>query len=780
MDLLEIPSSLPEDYRETPPEGLSDAEAAQRSEHNGAHRHAPKVYTPLYRIIAKHLFTFFNLLNVLLALCLVLVGHYRDMLFLGVVVSNTVIGAVQEIRARRTIERLQLSVQTPVQVRRSGKEVLLDPLELVRDDLVILRRGDQVPADALVREGTGTLNESLLTGESDEIAKHSGDWVLSGTYVTSGTLTCQLVYVGEDSYMRKLERVARRAKSPKSALMQDLRRLIIRLTLVLVPSGILLFLKQYYLRNLPLTSAVPQAVAAMIGMIPEGLMLLVSVALMVGVVRLGRKGALVRDLYGIETLARVDCLCLDKTGTLTTGKMQLVNTEPLVSEDTFHASLEKLVHAFSHDDSATMQALAQSLPEGPDESVRTIPFSSQTKRSMALFADEEALLLGAAEFVLDRVPEALLDRIHGYAEQGLRVLVLARAEVHGNDMPVHITPLGLVILADTLRDNLSDTFRYFTGEGVTIKLISGDDPRTVSAIARRCGVPDADNAVLLSSVPPDADYAALAREHTVFGRVSPQQKQLLVEGLKTCGYHVAMTGDGVNDIPALKAADCSIALPGGSEAAQHSALLTLVSGDFSVLPDIVLEGRRVINNVTRTASLFLVKTLYSLALCLLLILLPAGYPFRPIQLTLISSCCVGIPSFFLALEPNHEKVRGAFIPTVLRRAIPGAASVTLCAIFAMHLEQLAWDPAVCSTLAMLSAAAMGLTALLSQSLPLNRYRLTIVAGMAALLLGGVLLFGSVFYLVPLTLPQGLTLLGMCLAGILVQGLLQKHLARRKE
>ena len=774
---LSIPSGAPEVL--TDAAGLSEAEAARRlnsGEGNGAARDEGK--TPL-QIAAKHLFTLFNLLNALLALALALVGAWRNMLFLGVVISNTLIGTVQELRAHRTVTRLKLLAETPATVLRDGADRRISPRELARGDLVILRAGDQVPADAYIRGGSGSADESLLTGESDPVSKGEGDWLLSGSVVVAGSFTAQLVCVGEESYANRLTRQARRIKAPKSALMGDLNKLVRFVSVALVPIGGALLCKQLFLQRLPAERAVPSAVAAMVGMIPEGLILLTSVALAVGVVRLGRRRTLVQELYGIETLARVDVLCLDKTGTITTGDMALERIIPLGSatEAQCRAALSRFLGA-GENLSPTLRALAGAVPPKPETPVGAFPFDSAHKKSAYAFADGATYILGAPEFVL---PESDVWRAAAEeaAGQGLRVMLLceARGPIEDGQLPPVARPLGLLALSDTLRPNAERTLQYFSEQCVSIKLISGDDPRTVSAIAARVGLKDARRWVDVSALPEDA-LAKAAQESTVLGRVTPARKRALVEALKAAGHTVAMTGDGVNDIPALKAADCSIAMPGGSDAARHAAQLLLLDADFAALPAVVDEGRRVINNITRAASLFLVKTLYSFALALLVLFLPATYPFQPIQLTLISALTIGAPSFFLALEPNRERVQGRFLRNVLTRAIPGALAVTVCALTACLLERIGWSREVCSTLATLSAAAAGLVTLLVTCLPFTRLRALVFAAMCAGMALAVTLAPKVFYLVPLTKDQWLTqaCLACAAAAIIV---IARTVARKK-
>ncbi len=766
----DIPEGKPV-YHPTGAQGLTEAEVREREEAGEDNAFRADPGKNVWQILAGNLFTGFNLLNAVLALCLALVGSYRNMLFLGVVISNTLIGTVQELRAHRTIRRLKLLNAPQVRVRRDGEEKEVKAESLVLGDVVLLRAGDQIPADAVALTGQGAVNESLLTGESDPVEKRPGDWLLSGSYVSEGSFEAQLLRVGENSYVSQLTHSARKIKRPRSALMADMNRVIRLVSMVLLPLGAALFCKQVFLSGEALETAVPSTVAAMLGMIPEGLMLLTSMALAVGVMKLGRRRTLVQELYGIETLARADVLCLDKTGTLTTGDMTLNCLETLDADlPEMQTSLRRFLGAFE-ETGGTLRALRLAVGASSEGPVRVLPFSSSRKLSAASFADGTTLILGAPSFVLG---EGYTGRVRAMAEeaaeQGLRVLVLCEARgVIREDgaLPPERRPLGLCLLSDTLRMHCAETLEYFARQGVTLKVISGDDPRTVSKVARRAGLDGAESWVDVSQLKTPEALAEAAERYTVFGRVNPEQKRLLVEALKDAGHSVAMTGDGVNDIPALKAADCSIAMAGGSDAAKNAAQLTLLDADFSCMPQVVDEGRRVINNISRAASLFLVKTLYSFALSLLLLVLPAAYPFQPIQLTLISTLTIGVPSFFLALEPNRERVSGQFLRRVLFRAIPGAAAVTVCAVVCMMLENAGLTQPVCSTLATLSAAVMGLVNLLLVCLPLNPGRMLLIAAMAGGLALSILFLPKLFFLVPLSLQEVLYLLLLCGLGAMV-------------
>ena len=760
---LKLPEKWPEDFTYTDEGGLTPEQAEERMRAGCGNVMDNDQGKSLKKILFDNIFTFFNFLNFALAACLLLVGSYRNMLFITIIITNILIGTIQEYRAQKTIRELQLLNAPDVHVLRGGQEVVLHPEETVRGDLAVFRAGDQIVADAVIISGNGSAMESLLTGESDPVPKQVNSWLYSGSYVVEGKMTAQLVYVANESYLGRLNREAKKTARPGSRLMEELNRLIRFDTFLLVPLGVLLFLKQLVLNQwfsdnpLPFAAlaktAVPNSVAAMIGMIPEGLILLTSIAMAVGVIKLGRKKTLVQELAGIETLARADILCLDKTGTITSGEMELTLVESVDRTDnSARQVLSRFLGAFD-EQSPTLNALRAAITPGTEKPKAVVPFSSARKKSAATFSDGIALILGAPEYVLgEACPETVRIRIEELASEGKRVLVLAGAHgiVTAENMPPVTEIIALVALTDQIRPGAEQTMRYFREQGVEIKVISGDNPRTVSRIARQAGLEGWDRQVDARMLTTPEDIADACERYTVFGRVSPEQKKALVIALKKKGHNVAMTGDGVNDIPALKAADCSIAMAGGADAARHAAQLTLLDSDFGVMPEIVLEGRRVINNITRTASLFLTKTLFSFFLSILTLLLPASYPFQPIHLTLISSLTVGIPGFFLALEPCHERIRGKFLRTVLMRALPGGVAVTLCAVLAMVLTRFGWEQDLCSTVATIVAWFVGFLVLLRTCLPLNRNRSVLLVAMAAAFIGVLLIAGRHFALVPLT------------------------------
>ena len=784
---LTLPSELPDDFVFTEVSGLTSAEAEKNAASGLSNRMSSTGEKTIPQILFSHVFTLFNLLNFALGLCLLLVGSYRNMLFLFVIIANILIGALQEYRAQKTIAALKLLNAPSVHVLRDGQEKTVSSDEAVRGDLVILRGGDQVVADAVVIDGYGAAMESLLTGESNAVHKEVNSWLYSGSYIVEGRMTAQLIYVGDESYAGRLTAEAKKDARPESRLMVDLKKLIRFDSMILVPLGILLFLKQFLLNRVPVTEAVPSSVAAMIGMIPEGLILLTSVAMAVGVVKLGRRKTLVQELSGIETLARADVLCLDKTGTITTGTMALESVIGIDrTEKETEEGLSRLLGAFD-ENSGTLNALREKLVPGTEKPRAVLPFSSARKKSAVTFYDGTTLILGAPEFVLeDNYSPELRARVEGYAAEGKRILVLAEARglLTEETLPPIRAVCGLCILSDQLRPGVDQTLQYFRDQDVDVRIISGDNPITVSMIAKRAGLPDADRYVDLTTLKTEEELDQACEQYKVFGRVTPEQKKSLVLALKRRGHNVAMTGDGVNDIPALKSADCSIAMAGGADAAKNAAQLTLLSSDFSALPEIVLEGRRVINNITRAASLFLTKTIFSFLLSIMMLLVPGAYPFQPIQLTLISSLMIGLPGFVLALEPSEERIRGNFLKTVLLRALPGGVAAACCAALSMAMSPiLGWPRELCSTLATLSAGFVCWLVLLRTCLPLNLTRKILLAVVIGAFAGAFFLLRRIFFLEWLSGTAWLVLAGLAVLGggiiLLCDWLIARHEAAKK-
>ncbi len=780
--VLKIPSVLPEGWQPTGPEGLTDAQYEERVR-AGLGNTVPEdgERSPL-SILRSHVLTLFNLLNALIAAALIAVGAYRNLTFMLVVISNTLIGTVQELRTWRALKKMQLMAEGTVSVLRNGEWRDLRSRELAEGDVIRLKSGEQVPADAVVLEGHGAANESMLTGESRAVFKEKGQWLLSGSYLSEGGFTAQIVHAGERSYINRLQKSARNIRPPRSRLLADMKKLVRISSILLVPVGILLFLKQYYFLHFTVEDAVTKSAASMLGMLPEGLILLTSTALMAGVIKLSRHNAMVRDLYSIESLARVDVLCLDKTGTLTSGNMTLQEIVPLdASDEEIRSSLSRFLGAVDIS-SPTLTAVSLQVPPSDEKPLDVLPFSSERKYSAAAFPDGTVIAAGAPSFLLGSLYTDEIRRLcSGYASQGCRVVcaVRCRGRIENRKIPAIEKLLCLCVIRDRIRDGCEKTLEYFRRQDVTLKVISGDDPGTVSAIAARVGIPGAEKCAdvsQLSDETPPEEIRALVRENTVFGRVTPQGKCLLVEALKAEGHTVAMTGDGVNDIPALKASDCAIAV-GGSDAVRKAAQLSLLDSDFSTLPRVVGEGRRVINNIGRAAALFLVKTIFSFALSFLTLFLPMPYPFKPIQLTLISSLTVGLPSFILAFEPNNERVSGNFLKKVFRRAAPGAAAATVMCTVASLLSLGPWSADTSSTVAVIVTGVISLGMLYTVCRPLSKLRSALLLILSAAFAAAVVFAGNIFYLTALDGPQKLSLAAMCLGGLLMIFLLSRFVFR---
>lgn len=703
-------------------------------------------------IIGGNLFTLFNLLNVLLAAVVLWTGSYKNMLFMIVVASNTAIGTIQEIRAKRAVDRLSLIAEKGVRVIRGGDLVTIPIKEVVLEDIMALTSGSQVCADAVVMSGRCEVNEGLLTGEADAIGKGPGDTLLSGSFLVSGGCRAKAEKVGADNYAARISKEAKYYKKPVSQMMDAIKLIIKTVGIAIVPVGGLLYYKQYLVLGQGASEAALRTVAALVGMIPEGLVLLTSMALAVGVVRLAKRKTLVQELYCIEQLARVDVLCLDKTGTITEGNMEVAEVITLAQEEESRIDtiLCALVGALG-EENPTMAAISQSYPAARHWQVeRIMPFSSERKWSGAVFAAKGTFVVGAPEMILREQYPDIRARAGEIAAQGKRVLLLAKAENGAAEGDLgEVTPLAYVALRDKIRKSAPDTLRYFTRQGVAIKIISGDNPATVSAIGLAVGVEGAEKWIDCQKLT-DEELTAAAQMYVVFGRVSPQQKRTLVRALKAVGHSVAMTGDGVNDVLALKEADCSVAMASGSEAARNVAALVLLDSDFAAMPYIVAEGRRCINNIGRSASLFLVKTVFATILGAAFVLLNLPYVFVPIQLTLISSVTIGIPAFFLALEPNDDRVGGRFLFAVIRRAMPGGLTI-VCGILVIELAGwlLGITPAEVSTVAVLVTAAAGFLVLNEVCTPMTNMRRALFLGLWILFLAAVFIFPTLFSLVPL-------------------------------
>lgn len=688
-------------------------------------------------IILRHSLTFFNLVFIVLAVLLI-VGKstVMNMGFLGVVVINTVIGIFQEIRAKRAVDKLSLVARRPVKVLRDGQVQEVPPENIVRDDLAEFGQGDQICGDGILQSGTLYVDESLLTGEEDSVEKQPGDLVHSGSVVLAGRGRVLLTAVGENCGAAALAREAKyNPKNKKSEMMRSLDRLIVFLGIVLVPVGIILFRQEYVALQLPLRESTEGTVAALIGMIPEGLYLLTSVALAVSAQKLSKSRVLVQDMNSIEALARVDMLCVDKTGTITEPDMEVENVLPL--SDLLPEQLEDILTAMygtGEPDNATAKAMQELFPGESDlKCTNRVPFSSEYKWSGCEFENSGSYVFGAPEFLLgDREDKW---NIGDWAAKGYRVLLLAQYGgplAPGKLDPEKLEPLALALLTGKLRPNAKETFAYFAQQGVTVKVISGDNPATVSMIAQQAEIPNSEKYVDASTLETPEQLRKAADEYTVFGRVSPQQKKALIEALQKKKHTVAMTGDGVNDLLAMKQADCAIAMASGAEAASQLASLVLLDSDFSAMPSVVNEGRRVINNIQRAASLFLVKNIFSLFLSIISLFTAMPYPLEPIHLSVISAMTIGVPSFILTFEPRYDRVKGRFLPEVLRRAFPGGLTnvfvVLLCQLF-MVVFALPQDEV--STICAAILSFVGLLVLYQICKPFNWFRRLLWWAMAA-------------------------------------------------
>ena len=629
-------------------------------------------------IVMGNTLTFFNFINIVLLALVLSVRSYKNMLFIFIIIANTLIGIFQEIKAKITLDKLKILTVSHVDVIRDGVKKSITVSELVKDDVILLKSGGQIPADGVILDGEVDVNESLLTGESDSIHKTCGSKVLSGSYVRSGKAMCLLTEVGHDCYMEKLSSEAKQFKRYKTELQRNLDTILKFISIIIVPLGIILFAKQYWISGSTYEQAALDTVAAVLGMIPEGLVLLTSVALALGAVRLARRSTLVRELFCIETLARVDTLCLDKTGTITEGHLCVQGEESVKEDVDLEQLMGRMVSALG-DENETFQALRQHYKRNQSTNTKLVlPFSSERKFSGVVFEGEGTYLMGAYQFIFPQADPAVLEKIAEYASQGLRVLTVAHSpnEMTDYTLAEDFEIVGFVFMTDVVRKNAPDILGYFEEQGVDLKVISGDDPVTVAAIAARAGLKDADKYIDATTIHTDEEMEDAILKYSVFGRVTPKQKQQMVRLLKQNGRTVAMTGDGVNDVLALKDADVSIAMASGSEAAKNTANLVLLNSDFASLPHIVNEGRRVINNIKAAASMFLIKTGFSVLTALLTIIVGQNYPFQPIQLSVINGCAVAIPTMLLQLEPSFQKVNKHFFREVLRMSMPAAITIT--------------------------------------------------------------------------------------------------------
>ena len=734
--------------------GLTAAEVEERIEEGRVNILSTSATKSIGKIVLENVFTFFNMIFVFIAAVLIAVGAFKELTFIVIIVLNTGIGIVQELISKKKLDDLSLLAKTKAKVIREGQIYEVDTEDLVEDDIVYYGAGSQIHADGKVIAGEIQVNEGLLTGESDEITKNPGKELFSGSYVISGECYARLTRVGEESYGAKLTAEAQKStRQKKPGMMKSLTYLLYIIGVFIVPIGILLFLRQYDVLGLDVKESVENTAAAIIGMIPEGLYLLVSVALAVSVGRLAQKKILVQDLKSTETLARVDMLCVDKTGTITESKMEvseIIKLKEDLSEEEVKKQLGEFVDNMA-DDNETMKAIKEYFKgrtSGGRKAEKIEAFSSKNKYSSVTYGEGEVYYLGAPDILWKQPESEVIKKAETYAVTGARVLLFLKNE----------TPLALVALKNPIRPSAKETFRYFKENQVTIKVISGDSPKTVSAVALEAGIEGAEAFVDMTTIKKKKDLEEAAEKYTVFGRVKPEQKRQLVQALQKQGHTVAMTGDGVNDVLALKSADCGVAMAGGSEAAAGVAEVVLLNSDFSDMPQVVAEGRRVINNIERTASLYLVKNIFSVFLAIISIIAVFEYPLVPSQLTLMSFLTIGMPSFVLALEPNESKVSGKFLRKVIYRAMP-AALADLCIIIIIVMFQYAFqiESKQTSTITALLFTAVGFYMVYKACVPFRKWHYALFGVMIVLLIGIIAYIPDVFSITKLNLGSMLIL-----------------------
>jgi len=750
------------------PTGLTAAEVAKKTQEGLHNDYETKTSKSTAAIIKDNLLTLFNFLNLLIGVFLFAVGAYSNMFYLAIIFVNITIGISQELHARNLVKKLSLVSPQTVRVIRDGQTHEISAKELVLEDSVILGAGDQIPADMTVLSGLVEVNEAMLTGEADLVVKEAGASLLSGSFIVSGEVTGKVIHVGAENYAAKLSNEAKVHKPIRSELLASIRSVSKFTSYVIVPLGVILFFQAFMMRDAGIKESVVVSAAALLGMLPKGLVLLISIALTTGVIKLAKKRILVQDMYAVETLAHVDTLCLDKTGTLTEGHMVLESIVPLQAGSDPNMLLGNYLAA-STDNNLTMQALRQGCPELTDhQPIEVAAFSSQRKWGAVAFEHLGNVYLGAPEKVAG---SAALPQVKEAQEAGLRVLILAvetDPKAPASFDPTNAQAVAVLILSDIIRQNAEETLAYLADQGIDLKVISGDNPIAVAAIAHRAGLANADQAIDLSTLTTEAEVREAATRYTVFGRVTPEQKKLLVQELKANQRTVAMTGDGVNDVLALREADVSIAMAAGDSAARQIANFVLLDSDFTTLPDVLFEGRRVVNNVTKASGIFFIKTIYSFLLSLVCILTSSAFPFLPIQITLIDLAIEGYPSFFLSFEENKAPIKGRYLPTVLLNALPNALLV-LVNYFAIRFLQTDYGWSQFDTTTLLYYLLIGISciAVIRACLPLNPLRLflaittTVGIYVAAMLFHGLLEVG---FLTAVTLPYflGMMALNICL------------------
>ncbi|MGI5984673.1 MAG: cation-translocating P-type ATPase [Clostridiales bacterium] len=750
----------------SPEIGLTASQAAERKDNGYGNIPLEPPTKTVGEIIRTNLLTYFNIVFFALAACIIAVGSWNDLTFMPVVIANIFIGIIQELRSKRTLDKLSIINSPKGVVVRDSAYKTVNIEDTVRDDIVVFAQGNQIFADAIVVSGECLVNEALMTGEADEIKKGVGDELMSGSFVVSGSVRARLTRVGKDSYVSRLTLESKKSNKVKqSEMMRSLSSLVKWIGIALIPIGAAMAVKEIVWLDRTVKEGVSSTVGALVGMIPEGLYLLTSIALVAAVVRLAQRKTLVHDMNCIETLARVDTLCVDKTGTITENKM-IVEDVCLLCEDRFIADDIRMImsdYVFAmQDDNDTMAALRKYFSgEHKQTAIETLPFTSVKKYGGVSFHEDETYILGAPDIILGDNYEKYREKIDFYSKKGCRVLLLALYDGKLSDeaLTSEIMPLALVLLANKIRKNAPETFEYFEKQGVTIKVISGDNALTVSEVAKRAGIANAEKYVDARTLGDDKKIRKAAEEYTVFGRVTPEQKRKLIKAMKAEGHTVAMTGDGVNDVLALKEADCSVAMASGSDVACQVSHVVLLNSNFASMPSVVMEGRRVINNIERSASLFLVKNIFSFVMALISLIFTLPYPLTPAQISLVSTLSIGIPSFVLAMEPNESLVRGKFMRNVIFRALPGGLTDVILIVGVM-LFYIAFDfpTQEMSTICAIIMGVVGMLVLHRICIPYNRIRKLLMISMSATFVFMLIFFRELFTLTELTFSSKLVLM----------------------
>jgi len=754
-------------FNPKPNEGLNEEQINKRNEQKLVNISTVKTSKSVGKIFLQNIFTFFNITCLVVALALISVGAFSDLTFMVIVILNTSIGIIQEIKAKKTMDKLTLTNANFSKVVREGEEQEIYKTEIVLDDVLVLNPGMQIACDSIVIDGSVEVNESLLTGESLPIRKEKGDTLLGGSFVSSGTCKAKVNKIGDENYISQLSQKAKQFKQTKSELLTSLRTLIKIISIFMIPIAVVMFYNNYtfYSANPPLVNSleyevITKTAGCIIAMIPAGMFLLTSVALAVSVIRLSKKHTLVQELYCIEMLARTNVLCLDKTGTLTNGSMS-VKDVVLVGKKTdkdVEKIISSMVNAF-HDANNTALALKAYFGKPCYSAEKSIPFSSERKFMGCKFRNLGAYKLGAYEYVMDKAPDKIKNQVEEFSANGFRVLLLAECDAKFSN--VDCKPVALILLQDNIRKDAPKTIEWFKNNGVDIKIISGDNPITVSEVARRCGVDNCDKYISLQGLS-NTQVVEAASKYSIFGRVSPEQKAILVKTLKSQGKTVAMTGDGVNDILALKEADCSIAIAAGSDAARSVSQLVLLDSNFSSMPSVVAEGRRVVNNIQKSSSLFLMKTIFAICISLFVLFTNKTYPFSPIQFILLEMFVIGLPSFFLALQPNINPIKGKFMANLLKNSLPAGLCLVASTI-AMYIYQMftGISTEVLVTMASLGIITIGFIALFKQCKPFNWFKSVMFVTLVIITIACVWVLYDIFKYVPISKQDLFFLIIVC-------------------